>query len=52
MDKDTRKYFAVLAWVMVGKLAILGTVVGVFVLGHMYRGATYSYWLEFISMLQ
>ena len=52
MDKSTKVYFVQLAWVMAAKVAILGMIVGAFILEHTYRGTTYGLWLAFISMLQ
>ena len=52
MDKSTKKYVVELATGMAARLAILGAIVLMFVLGHMYRGSTYQFWQEFINMLQ
>lgn len=52
MEKGTKEYISALARGMAEKLVILGIVVGLFVLGHIYRGAATELWLTFLSILQ
>ncbi len=52
MDKGTKEYISALARGMAAKAAVAGIVVGLFVLGHIYRGATWELWLKFLSILQ